>query len=98
MKKYKIDYHLEQLPKKEYDTITRKLTNYLGISKRTFDRWRNIQLDDSAEIPVDKMFLIALLFKTTVEEMFTQKPEQIFIEELDRHSLERTASHFGFSK
>lgn len=98
MKKYKIDHYLEQLPIGEYQTILQKLPEHLGISKRTFNRWRNIKLTDNTEIPVDKMFLIALLFEVRIEDMFTQKPTKISISELERHALSDLAATLGLHK
>ncbi len=98
MKKYKIDYYLERLPKLEYNIVIQALPEYLGVSRRTFDRWKSYKLSSRKEIPVDKMFLIATFFKVQVEDMFRQKPKQITMSELKRHRVSSIASQLGLKK
>ena len=95
MKKYKINHYLGLLPKEEYDTNLQALPKQLGISKRTFNRWRNYKLSCSAEIPVDKMFLIAGFFSVKIEDMFTVIPEKITKKDLDLDQLSGLAARLN---
>lgn len=69
-KKYTIHSKLNKLSYKEYKIARNKLPLALKVNKRTFDRWMRIPIEDAAEIPADKLAVIAKFLGCKIEEMF----------------------------
>lgn len=69
-KKYTIYSKLNKLSYKEYRIAKNKLPLALKINKRTFDRWLQIPQDDAAEIPADKLAVVAKFLGCKIEDMF----------------------------
>ncbi|MFD1255745.1 hypothetical protein ACFQ3S_02970 [Mucilaginibacter terrae] len=60
--KYRIDEFLNQLPVLQYRHAMRLIPELLDVSPRTFANYRNIKLNDSRDIPHEKVALLEKLF------------------------------------
>lgn len=75
-RKYTIQNKLNRLSHNEYRIAKNKLPIALNINKRTFDRWIYILQEDNAEIPADKLAVIAKFLGCKIEDMFNYKIPQ----------------------
>lgn len=57
--KYHIHDYLQKLPKEDFDYINAHLPNFLSISKRQWERYKNYTLNDTSEIAPSKLKKIA---------------------------------------
>lgn len=75
--KYKIQNFLVKLPKENYDACMKCLPNELGVTQRTFYRWKSLTIENPSEIPADKLFQLAKFFGVSMESMFNFEPKDI---------------------
>ncbi len=75
-RKYTIQNKLNRLSYNEYKIAKDKLPIALKINKRTFDRWLYILQEDVAEIPADKLAVIAKFLDCKIEDMFNYQIPQ----------------------
>ena len=75
--KYKIHQLLIKLPKEDYDKCMKSLPDKLGVTQRTFYRWKSLKIEDPSEIPADKLFQLAQFFGVKMEDMFNFEPPKI---------------------
>lgn len=61
-KKYKINDYLNKLSVKEYRKAVKIIPKILGVSLNTFHNYRNISLNDTQDIPYEKVVIIEQLF------------------------------------
>lgn len=83
VRKYKINECLLKLPMADYRSAIRFLPKYLGISLNTFHNYRNIRLNDSQDIPHEKVVILERLFELRPGELYNKmiwvKPLRDFI-------------------
>jgi hypothetical protein len=60
--KYRIDELLNQFPVSQYRLAMKLIPQMLDISPKTFANYRNIKLNDSQDIPHEKVALLEKLF------------------------------------
>ena len=94
MNKYKINFYLDQLTHKEYNKATKNLPSIIGVSRRTFDRWRNLEYGSKTDASLDKMYLIATYLQVGLEDLFQKKPTPI---EMPVDDLTKKAQQYGLS-
>lgn len=68
--KYAILKKMEKLPYREYQIAKNKLPIALKVSKRTFENWMSLRVDDKTEVSADKLALIAKYLGSPLEDMF----------------------------
>lgn len=86
--KYSINEKLDQLPRRiTIQKIEAILKNDYGISRDTFYRDRNMQVDDPGSIPSERLDIYAALFGVTPDEL---KNYTVSVKPLS----ERKLSHF----
>ncbi|WP_027421071.1 helix-turn-helix domain-containing protein [Crocinitomix catalasitica] len=61
----------------EYELFRKYMPEALDVSKRTFDRWLNLHLDEPGQIPVDKLASIATYFNVQIEDLMNDLPDEI---------------------
>ena len=69
-RKYLIFNELNKLPYEEHLIAKSKLPVVLGVSKRTFERWTYLYIDERLEIPADKLAILANYFDCPIEKLF----------------------------
>lgn len=88
-RKYKINECLLSLPVAEYRAALRFLPKYLGISLNTFHNYRNILLNDTQDIPHEKVMVMEKLFELKPGELCNKmiyvKTLKEFLQEGNRH-------------
>lgn len=67
--KYKIDELLKNFSITQYKLAMRVIPQHLGVSSKTFFNYRNIKLNDSQDIPHEKVAIL--------EKLFDLKPGQL---------------------
>ncbi len=84
-RKYKINECLLKLTVAEHRAALRFLPGYLGIALNTFHNYRNILLNDSQDIPHEKVVLLEKLFELKTGELYNKmvwtKPLKEFIKD-----------------
>jgi hypothetical protein len=60
--KYRIDELMNQFPVLQYRLAMRLIPQLLDVSPKTFANYRNIKLNDSQDIPHEKVALLEKLF------------------------------------
>lgn len=60
--KYRIDELMNQFPVSQYRLAMRLIPQLLDVSPKTFANYRNIKLNDSQDIPHEKVVLLEKLF------------------------------------
>ncbi|WP_345948341.1 MULTISPECIES: hypothetical protein [unclassified Mucilaginibacter] len=78
--KYRIEELLNQLSVKQYRQAVRLIPQYLAVSPKTFANYRNIRLNDSRDIPHEKVAIMEKLFALQPGELqnFTIDASPIF--------------------
>lgn len=71
-RKYKINECLLKLPIADYRAAIRFLPKYLDISLNTFHNYRNILLEDSQDIPHEKVVMLEKLFELRPGELYNK--------------------------
>ncbi len=77
MLKYRIEELRKQLPYEKARLVFNWLPQQLGITPKTMRDWRHLDIEDSRDIPAEKLFQIASFFSVDPVELFTEKPEPI---------------------
>jgi hypothetical protein len=67
--KYRIDELLNQLTVAQYRLAMRVIPQQLSISNKTFANYRRIKLDDTQDIPHEKVVLMEKLFDLKAGEL-----------------------------
>lgn len=60
--KYRINELLDHLPKKDFAAALKALPIQLNVSSATFSNYRSIKLDDTQDIPHEKVAMLEKLF------------------------------------
>lgn len=60
--KYRINEMLESLPMKDYNKAIKSILSELAISSATFNNYRNILLNESKDIPHEKVLKLENIF------------------------------------
>ncbi|MEJ2882410.1 hypothetical protein [Pedobacter sp. GR22-6] len=63
LKKYKIEDCLNDMTKREYDAIIKKIPKFIGKSGNTFNNYKNIRINSREEIPYKTGILLESLFQ-----------------------------------
>lgn len=80
--KYRILEYFEDLSTADKKIAIKRLPRALNTPSPTFTAWCYIKITESRSIPSEKLFQIANYLHKSVEEMFTEKPEEISYEQL----------------
>ncbi len=87
--KYKIHDFLIKLSKEQYDECIKILPGQLGVTQRTFYRWKSLKINDTSEVPADKLFQLAKFFGVQMEEMFNFEPALIHLSTSENNLAEQ---------
>ena len=96
-RKYNILSKLEQLPYKDYSIAKNRLPFVLKVSKRTFERWTYLFVDDKLEAPADKLAIVAKYFNCPLEELFNYPIPQYNTNQLKRLNTNQLAQELGLT-
>ena len=69
--KFQIHNKLIELSKEKYDRAIVELPDLLNVKDRQFKNYRYAKLESTANIPIDKMVVLAAYFKCSVEDLIT---------------------------
>lgn len=97
-KKYRIKELLNNLPASDRDMAMKQLPVYLEISRTTFSKTLNVKVDDAYEPTSSTLIKLASFFNCTTEDLLTQKPNAITIDQLRVLSSSKTATDLSLSK
>ena len=97
-RKYTIYTKLNKLTNDDYRIAKNKLPLALNISKRTFDRWMYVYIDEKLEAPADKLAVIAKFLGCKFEEMFNYDIPQYNTSKLKRLTQNNLATDLNLIK
>lgn len=75
-KKYNILKILHKMSVERYKYVRERLPETLGICKSTFDNWLYYTIDDTAQIPHDKLEELAQLLNVTLKDLINYPIKQ----------------------
>lgn len=94
--KYNILEKLNKLPYEERKIAMKKLPLALKISRRTFERYLSISLEDHTEIPSGKLAIIATYLGCSIENLFNYRIPQFNTLRLKQLEDDDLAIELGF--
>lgn len=96
--KYRVKEMLNNLPAADRDTAMKQLPEYLEVSRQTFSKILNVSVDDDYEPAAGTLIKLALFLNCTTEDLLTQKPDAITIDQLRVLSTSNTAKELSLTK
>lgn len=96
--KYRVKEMLNDLPAVDRDTAMKQLPGYLNVTRQTFSKILNVSVDEEYEPAAGTLIKLALFLNCTTEDLLTQKPDAITIDQLRVLSSSKTAQDLALSK
>lgn len=96
--KYRVKEMLNDLPATDRNTAMKQLPGYLKVTRQTFSKILNVRIDEEYEPAAGTLIKLALFLNCTTEDLLTQKPNAITIDQLRVLSSSKTAKDLALSK
>jgi len=96
--KYRVKEMLNDLPAVDRNTAMKQLPGYLKVTRQTFSKILNVRIDEEYEPAAGTLIKLALFLNCTTEDLLTQKPNAITIDQLRVLSSSKTAKDLALSK
>lgn len=96
--KYRVKEMLNDLPAVDRNTAMKQLPGYLNVTRQTFSKILNVSVDEEYEPAAGTLIKLALFLNCTTEDLLTQKPDAITIDQLRVLSSSKTAQDLALSK
>jgi len=97
-KKYRVKELLNNLPAADRDVAMKQLPEYLNVTRQTFSKILNTNAYDPYEPAAGTLIKLASFFNCTTEDLLTNKPETITIDQLRVLNATNTARDLSLSK